>query len=122
MVFLQILHEVMELKEYVPNDIKKIINHKKYQLIIYNSEYEVASNKLNNQVKEIEKLVKKYDKNGIVAGEGALMKDLVEIADHDFKMVNTTSISSNILIMVIVLQSIALPIILIISNRICYIL
>ena len=94
------------LKEILPNDIQKIINHKKYQLIIYNSEYEIASNKLNSQVKEIEKLVKKYDKNGIVAGEGALMKDLVEIADHDFKMVNTTSIIIIFLVMVIVLQSI----------------
>ena len=103
------------LKEILPNDIQKIINHKKYQLIIYNSEYEIASNKLNSQVKEIEKLVKKYDKNAIVAGEGALMKDLVEIADHDFKMVNTTSIIIIFLVMVIVLQSIGLPIILIIT-------
>ena len=103
------------MKEILPDDIQKLINHKKYQLIIYNSEYEVASNKLNNQVKEIEKLVKKYDKNGIVAGEGALMKDLVEIADHDFKMVNTTSILIIFLVMVIVLQSIGLPIILIIT-------
>ena len=103
------------LKKILPNDIQKIINHKKYQLIIYNSEYEIASNKLNSQVKEIEKLIKKYDKNGIVAGEGALMKDLVEIADHDFKMVNTTSIIIIFLVMVIVLQSIGLPIILIIT-------
>ena len=43
------------------------------------------------------------------------MKDLVEIADHDFKMVNTTSIIIIFLVMVIVLQSIGLPIILIIT-------
>ena len=39
-------------------------------------------NNLVNELKDIEKLVKKYDKKGLLAGEGALMKDLVEIADQ----------------------------------------
>ena len=97
----------------LPNDFKEIMDHPKYQLILYNSLYEVASNELNSQVKKVETLVKKYDKDGIVAGEGALMKDLVTIADHDFNMVNYTSIGVIFLVMLIVLKSIGLPLVLI---------
>ena len=101
------------LDEMLPSELKSLLNNDKYQLIIMNSKYEIASDKLNNQIKDIEKLVHKYDKKGIVAGEGALMKDLVTIADHDFKMVNYTSIIVIFIVMLIVLQSIGLPIVLI---------
>ena len=101
------------MSSLLPDELKKILDNDKYQLIITNSKYEKASNELNAQVIEIEKMVKKYDKNGIVAGEGALMKDLVTIADHDFKMVNYTSIIVIFIVMLIVLQSIGLPIVLI---------
>ena len=61
----------------------------------------------------VDKLIKKYDKKAILAGEGPLMNDLVTIADHDFKMVNYTSIIVIFIIMLFVLQSIGLPIVLI---------
>ena len=101
------------MSNLLPDELRKILDNDKYQLIITNSKYEKASNELNAQVIEIEKMVKKYDKNGIVAGEGALMKDLVTIADHDFKMVNYTSIIVIFIVMLIVLQSIGLPVVLI---------
>ena len=44
-----------------------------------NSSYEIATDELNSQVNTINKIVKKYDENAILAGEGPLMKDLVEI-------------------------------------------
>ena len=103
------------VKELLPEEVKSIIENDKYKLILFNSEYEIASNKLNNQLSEVNKIIKKYDKKSILAGEGALMKDLVSIADHDFKMVNYTSIITIFIIMLLVLQSIGLPIILIIT-------
>lgn len=99
----------------LPENLSKILDNDKYQLIITNSIYPVASDELNNQVDYLNSIVKEYDKNGIIAGEGPLMKDLVTIADHDFKMVNYTSIIVIFLIMVIVLKSIGLPIILILA-------
>ena len=99
--------------ELLPDELLEVIDNPKYQLIILNSKYEIASNQLNKQVVQMEKIIKKYDKNGILAGEGALMKDLVTIADHDFKMVNYTSIIVIFIVMLLVLQSIGLPIILI---------
>ena len=103
------------MSELLPNDLKEILDNDKYQLILINSKYEVASDELNNQIKDIESIVKKYDKNGIVAGEGALMKDLVLIADHDFHMVNYTSIIVIFIVMLIVLKSLGLPIVLILA-------
>lgn len=99
----------------IPDKIIGKITSDKYQLIIFNSTYELASDKLNKQVVEIDKLVKSYDKKGIVAGEGALMQNLVKIADHDFKAVNFTSISVVFVIMFFVLGSFLLPVILVLA-------
>ena len=60
-----------------------------------------------------DKIIKEYDDTAILAGEGPLMKDLVEISDHDFNSVNTVSIAIILVIMVFVLKSVSLPIILI---------
>lgn len=97
----------------LPDSLQEILDNDKYQLILINSKYEVASDELNNQIKDIEGIVKKYDKDGIVAGEGALMKDLVLIADHDFHMVNYTSIIVIFIVMLLVLKSFGLPVVLI---------
>lgn len=108
--------EVMDSGLYsaiLPSDVRRILDNDKYQLMIINSTYEIASDELNNQVEMVNDIVHKYDKDAIVAGEGALMKDLVTIADHDFNMVNYTSIIFIFVVMVFVLKSIGLPIILI---------
>lgn len=97
----------------MPEDLRNILDNDKYNLIFINSTYEIASKDLNKQLSQINKIVKKYDKTAIVAGEGALMKDLVTIADHDFKAVNYTSLGVIFIIMLFVLKSLALPIILI---------
>ena len=101
--------------EMLPDDLTNILDNDKYQLVIVNSSYEIASDELNSQVDEIKDIVYKYDSKGIIAGEGPLMKDLVEIADHDFKMVNYISIIVIFIIMIFVLKSISLPIILVFS-------
>ena len=59
------------------------------------------------------KIVKSYDKKALVAGEGALMKDLVEISDTDFHNVNYTSIAVILIIMFCVLKSVSLPVLLV---------
>ena len=99
-------------EDMLPDDLKEIFQSDKYQLIIINSKYEMATDELNNQVKEVNDIIKKYDSNGILAGEGPLMKDLVEIADHDFNSVNSVSIGIIFVIMMFVLKSISLPLIL----------
>lgn len=97
----------------LPENITKMIENDHYQLMIVNSLYEIASPELEAQIKEVDKLIKSYDKNAIVAGEGPLMNDLTRIADHDFKMVNYSSIIVIFVLMLFVLKSFSLPFILI---------
>lgn len=101
-------------EEMIPEDISSIYKNNKYQLIIMNSTYEVASDELNNQLEIVNDIAKKYDKNALLAGEGALTKDLVEISNHDFNSVNYLSIAVIFIIMLFVLKSLSLPIILVI--------
>ena len=101
-------------KDILPSDIKNIFENDKYQMLIVNSKYEMATDELNEQVEKINSIIKKYDENAILAGEGPLMKDLVEISNHDFNSVNTVSIAIIFVLMIIVLKSISLPVILII--------
>lgn len=100
-------------KEALPKDLIEIFQNDKYQMILINSKYEMATDELNNQVAKVNEIIKKYDENAILAGEGPLMKDLVEISDHDFNSVNTVSLAIIFVIMIIVLKSISLPVILI---------
>ena len=100
-------------EEALPDDILGIFKSDKYQMVILNSKYEMASNELNAQVEEVNKIIKEYDDTAILAGEGPLMKDLVEISDHDFNSVNTVSIAIIFIIMIVILKSISLPVILI---------
>ena len=97
----------------LPDDIVKVISNDKYQLVIVNSTYEVASDELNNQIAAVNKIVKKYDKKAIIAGEGPLMKDLTEISDTDFHNVNYLSIIIIFILMLLVLKSASLPVILV---------
>lgn len=96
----------------LPEDVKSIFMSDEYQLILINSKFEMATDELNNQVNTINNIIKKYDQNAILAGEGPLMKDLVEISDHDFNSVNSVSIGIIFVIMLIVLKSASLPVIL----------
>ena len=100
-------------KEALPDDLLSIFQNDKYQMVIINSKYEMATTELNEQVTKVNEISKRYDENSILAGEGPLMKDLVEISDHDFNSVNTFSIGIIFVLMIIVLKSISLPIILI---------
>lgn len=99
-------------EEMLSDDIKSIFENDKYQLIIINSDYELATDELNEQVDKVHEIIKQYDENALLAGEGPLMKDLVQIADHDFNSVNGVSIGIIFIIMMFVLKSVSLPVIL----------
>ena len=94
---------------------RAVFENDKYQLILVNSTYGIATKELNNEIAEISKIVKEYDKDAIVAGEGPLMKDMVEIADIDLKNVSIWSIGLVFIIMIVVLKSISLPVLLVLA-------
>ena len=101
--------------EMLPSKLNNIIESENYQLLLVNSTYDIATDELNNQVDVVNKIIKKYDKNSILAGEGPLMKDLVNTSDTDFNNVNYSSMICILLIMFIVLKSLSLPFLLILT-------
>ena len=99
--------------DMINEEIASLVYNDKYQLIIVNSLYPNASPELTKQIEKINPLIKEYDKNAILAGEGALNNDLILISDEDFKNVNYLSIAVILILMFIVLKSASLPILLI---------
>ena len=99
--------------EAVPDSVSEIMKSGKWQLMLVGSEFEVASPEINEQISEISEIVKSYDKGGMVIGESAATKDLIEITDRDFKIVNVMSIAFVFIIILIALKSISLPVILV---------
>jgi len=100
-------------REIVPDSVTKILKSDKWQLMLVGSEYKVASDEENAQIDELSKILKSYDKDGMLIGEAAATKDLIDITDHDFKVVNIVSIAAIFIIILIALRSVSLPIILV---------
>ena len=99
--------------DIVPGGLQDTLKGDRYQLLIINSEYSVASGKVNRQINEINKIVKNYDDKGMLIGEAPCTKDLISITDRDFKVVSGISIAAIFLIIALVLKSISLPVILV---------
>ena len=99
--------------EILPSDIGDVFRKGGYEQIIVNSSMAVASEETTKQLESIRKIIKKYDDTALIAGEGALTQDLIDISDIDFKNVNILSIIAVFAIILISFRSISIPIILI---------
>lgn len=97
----------------IPDDIKEILKSDNYELMLITNQYQTASDEVNKQIDELNKILKKYDPAGMLVGEAPCTKDLIEITDHDFKVVSAVSILAVFLIILFVFKSISLPIILV---------
>lgn len=97
----------------LPESVTSMLKNDKYQLLMVNSEYKVASDKVNAQIKEINNILDKYDKNAMLVGEAPLTNDLIDITDQDFKTVSAVSIGIIFVIILILFKSISLPVILV---------
>lgn len=100
-------------QDMIPNSVTDMLKNDKYQLLLVNSEYKVASDELNAQIKDLNKILHKYDKGGMLIGEGPLTSDLIDITDTDFKTVSMVSIGIIFVIILILFKSISLPVILV---------
>lgn len=100
-------------EEVIPDSIKGILKSDKWELLLINSEYKVASDNVNTQIDELNAVLKKYDQKGMLIGEAPCMKDMIETTDRDFKVVNAVSILAIFVIIALVEKSISLPFILI---------
>ncbi|MCR5205916.1 MAG: MMPL family transporter [Lachnospiraceae bacterium] len=101
-------------EEILPDSIRSLLESDKWKLILVNSEYRVASDAVNGQIVQLNNILKKYDKTGMLIGEAPCMKDMIDTTDRDFKVVNIISIAAIFIIIALVEKSISLPFILII--------
>lgn len=100
-------------EEILPESIREILESDKWELLLINSEYRVASDDVNNQIDSLNTILKKYDSGGMLIGEAPCMKDMIETTNHDFQVVNSISIIAIFIIIAIVEKSFSLPFILI---------
>ena len=99
----------------IPDELKSIAKAGGRQMILVNTSYVAATDECNEQLTKINNIVKKYDKDGYVTGEGAMYKDLIDITDHDFKLTSVLSILSIFILIAIIFKSISIPTVLVMS-------
>ena len=100
-------------EEILPESITSILKNDKWELLLINSEYKVASDAVNDQIRDLNTILKKYDESGMLIGEAPCMKDMIETTSHDFQVVNAISILAIFIIIALVEKSLSLPFILI---------
>ena len=99
--------------DMLPESVTGMLKNDKYQLLMVNSTYKVATDKVNKQIEQIDKIIDKYDKGAMLVGEGPLTKDLINITDTDFKRVSAVSIGIVFVIILLLFKSVTIPVILV---------
>ena len=99
--------------EVLPNKLVSTFKSGDSQMLVIMSEYRTASKEVNSQIKELNSIIKKYDKTGMIIGEAPCTRDLMRITDRDFNIVSAISIIMIFIIIALVLKSGSLPIILV---------
>ncbi len=98
---------------FLPDAVTSTLKSDRWQLLLINSEYRVASAAVNTQIDALNTILKRYDESAMLIGEGPCMKDMIETTDTDFKVVNAISIAAIFVIILLVEKSISLPFILV---------
>ena len=98
---------------YLPEAVTKELKSDKHEMLLFMSEYKTGSDEANEQCDEVEKIIKKYDSNGMLVGEAACTRDLIKITNKDFATVSFVSIFLIFIIVALVFKSISLPVILV---------
>ena len=97
----------------IPEDAASLFHAGGHRLMMITTEYKPGTDEMNQQVEQMNAIVKKYDENGLVTGEGAMTKDLITTSDHDFNMTSITSIVAVFVIVLITFKSISIPVLLV---------
>ena len=98
---------------FIPQDIKKLCKQEGYQMLMVNSSYVTASDAVAQQLNDLDALLKSYDPNAYITGEAAMTKDLIEVADVDFKTTNYLSILAILVLVSIAFKSLSIPVLLV---------
>ncbi|MEE0419220.1 MAG: MMPL family transporter [Lachnospiraceae bacterium] len=100
-------------EDMLPDDLKSMIKSDNYEVEFIASNYKSATDEVNDQIAEVDRIVKSYSPKSMVIGEAPLMKDLADVTDVDLRNVNIVSIAAIFLIIMVVFKSISIPFILV---------
>ena len=100
-------------RHFIPDEMTSSLMADDWQLLLVQSEYEVASDEVNEQCTKINNIIKSHDPSALLIGEAPCTKDLITITDKDFKVVSVISILAIFFIIAAVFKSLALPVILV---------
>lgn len=100
-------------EQLIPDEIKEIFLAGRHRMILANSSYKSGTEQQNTQLEAMDQIVKRYDPEGVISGEGAMTRDLIQVADTDFRNVNITSILAVFLIVALVFRSGSIPVLLV---------
>ncbi len=100
-------------KELLPESVSKLLESDRWELLLMNSEYHVASDAVGEQINTLNTILKKYDPDSMLIGEAPCTKDMVDVTDHDFQVVSLISIIAIFVIIMLVEKSLSLPFILV---------
>lgn len=97
----------------IPEDLTDMLKSGNYEIQFICSDYKTATDEVNRQIEEINRIVKSYSSDSMVIGEAPLTKDLKDVTDVDLRNVNILSVIAIFVIIMIVFKSLSLPFILV---------
>ena len=100
-------------RSFIPEDLLSDLESDEWKMVLLTTDYKIASDEINAQIAKVDSIVKSYDPKAMVVGEAPCTKDLINITNHDFQVVNIVSIGLVFLIIAFVLKSVSLPFILV---------
>lgn len=101
--------------DILPDEIMQLCKQDGLQLFLVNSKFDPATPELTVQLQQMEQIVKSYDPNAYITGEGAIEQGLIDTTDRDFAVTAALSVAAIFILIAIVFKSVTLPIILVLS-------
>ena len=101
--------------DILPDSVKSMLSVNGRELMVVNSVYSPTTDECNEQLAQIDTIIKKYDPNAYVTGEAPMYRDLIDVTARDFIVTNIISIAAIFILIAIIFKSISIPFILVLS-------
>ena len=100
-------------QEMLPRSAREMFQAGGHEMLLANSSCKSGTAEQGEQLKTLNEIVKRYDPNGVITGEGAMTNDLIQVADVDFRSVSIASILAVFLIIAVSFRSLSIPVLLV---------
>lgn len=101
--------------DIIPDELLSLCKQGGKQLMMINSEYGAATDEMTAQLEQMDEIVKSYDPDAYITGEGAITQGLIDTTDVDFAVTSILSIAAIFILIAICFKSPSIPVILVLS-------